>query len=664
MSDPASTAAHAASLTTSHAASRLPIRDHRQLRAALAQSDVAPLLMVYTHFARDEDFLSRLAPFIGSIFDPHKQAPAELVQELHERLFALLTQDPAPPDIAPDAHLLQKMLSAAVAEPVGEEFVPMLLEQMGFNPPEIRSTRSGRQAPEGDFKVLVIGAGLTGLLAAIKLREAGYSFDVIEKNPEIGGTWWENTYPGCAVDTPSHFYSYSFELNPDWSHYTPNGPEFQRYLLDITDKYALRPNIVFNTRVTECRFDETRNCWLVTVADQSGSRVITANAVINAHGPLNRWKYPDIQGLQEFGGALMHTAAWDHSVNLQGKRVALLGTGASGVQVGNAIAGEVAHLTVLQRSRHWLMPNYYIEVPEAVRWAQRHIPHYAEWLRFRAFWFAADGLFENIRIDPQWAHPERSISALNDGVRDYCVQNYRTKLAHRPDLLEKLLPDYPVFGKRIVMDINWLENLCRDNVSLEDTRIDHVEKDAIVLADGRRIEVDVIVCATGFDTANMVGTMEVIGRGGRNLRNEWQDDPRAYLGVAIPGYPNYFLTVGPNSAPNHAGGQNITSESQIHYILECLEFIRSEGAATLEPTQAACDRFNAEVDEALQGLIWLHPSAPQSYYKNARGRNVMSCPYRLVDYWWMTRAPKPEDFQLGGELIPAFNSSAAIKAAT
>ncbi|MCB1688838.1 MAG: NAD(P)/FAD-dependent oxidoreductase [Halioglobus sp.] len=627
----------------------LPIKDHDRLRAALAVSEAAPLLMVYTHFSRDEAFLARVAPFISSIFDPQKQVPADLVAELHERVFDLLTQSPPPADIAPDDALLQKMLSAAVAEPVGEEFIPMLREQMGFNPPEKRSAREGRDAPAADFKVLVIGAGLTGLLAAIKLQEAGYSFEVIEKNHDIGGTWLENTYPGVAVDTPSHFYSYSFELNPNWSHYTPNGPEFQRYLLGITEKYKLRSNIVFDTQVTECRFDEVRDCWQVTVQSASGSRVIAANAVINAHGPLNRWRYPDIPGLREFGGTLMHTAAWDHSIDLRGKRVALLGTGASGVQVGNAMAAQVEHLTVLQRSRHWLMPNYYIEVPEPVRWAQQHIPHYAQWMRFRAYWFAADGLFENIRIDPDWAHPERSISALNDGVRDYCLQNYQAKLADRPDLLEKLLPDYPVFGKRIVMDINWLENLCRDNVTLEVTGIDHVDCDAIVLADGRRVEVDVIVCATGFDTANMVGTLEVIGRDGRNLRDEWQDDPRAYLGVAVPGYPNYFLTVGPNSAPNHAGGQNITSESQIHYIMECLELLRREDAATLEPTAAACDRFNAEVDAALQGLIWLHPSAPQSYYKNARGRNIMSCPYRLVDYWWMTRAPEVADYTLAGK---------------
>jgi 4-hydroxyacetophenone monooxygenase len=172
--------------------------------------------------------------------------------------------------------------------------------------------------------------------------------------------------------------------------------------------------------------------------------------------------------------------------------------------------------------------------------------------------------------------------------------------------------------------------------------------------------VDVIICATGFETRDMVGDMEIVGRGGRNLKREWQDDPRAYLGVTVPGYPNFFLTVGPNSAPNHAGGQNITSESQIHYIIECLDLMRRNAAATLEPTQAACDRFNDEVDAALEGLIWLHPRAPHSYYKNAKGRNIMSCPYRLVDYWWMTRSPREEDYALG--LKPSAQPPASARA--
>ncbi len=624
----------------------LPITDHASLRAALRDADVPTLLMVLTHFERDEALLDSFAPYIGSIFDVPKEIPEPMLTQLRERLFRVLTTARPGTDTSVDNALMRRMLSVDVGEPVADEFIPMLMEQMGFDAPEARSARPGRHQPDPDFRVVVIGAGLTGLLAAIKLREAGYSFTVIEKNPEVGGTWWENTYPGVAVDTPSHFYSYSFELNPDWSHYTPAGPEFQQYLLRVADKYDLRRHVVFDTRVLGCTWDEAAQCWNVEIQDASGTRIERANAVMNAHGPVNRWSWPKIPGLGSFKGAKMHTAGWDHSVSLAGKRVALIGTGASAVQVGPAIAPEVAHLTVFQRSRHWVMPNHYVEVPETVRWAQRHIPHYAEWFRFRAYWFAADGLYANIQIDPDWPHQETSISAYNEGVRQYVLQNYHAKLANRPDLQEKLIPAYPVFAKRICMDINWLDTLKRDNVTLEDNTLDHIVEDGIVLKDGRKIPVDVIICATGFDVSDMTGGLKIIGRGGRNLREEWgEDDPRAYLGVTVPGYPNFFLSVGPNSAPNHAGGQNIVSETQAHYALERLELLNDKHAKALEPTQEATDAFNAAVDEKLAGLIWSRPDA-KSYYKNKAGRIIMSSPYKLVEYWLMTRGPKPEDYRI------------------
>ncbi|TXS91173.1 flavin-containing monooxygenase [Parahaliea aestuarii] len=625
----------------------LPIRDQAALKRGLAEGDVATLLMVLAQYQPDTPLLAACAPYIGSIFEPEKKVPEALADEIRQTLFTLLTQDPPPQATDLDDDTLARLLSVEVGEPVGAEFVPMLKEQMGFDTPEQRSERPGRQAPDDNFKVLVVGAGLTGLLAAIKLDEAGYNFQVIEKNPEVGGTWWENTYPGCAVDTPSHFYSYSFELNPNWSHYTPNGPEFQRYLLAVADKYDLRRHVVFETHVLGFEWDEATNEWEVTLSDAKGERKVRANAVINAHGPVNRWSLPNIPGLDAFAGPVMHTAGWDSSVDLKGKRVAMIGTAASGVQLGAAIAPEVGELTVFQRSRHWVMPNHLQAVPEAVRWAQQHIPGYKEWFRFRAYWFAADGLYENIRIDPNWECEDgASVSAYNEGVRQYCLQNYHAKLKDRPDLLEKLVPDYPVFGKRICMDINWLDTLCRDNVRLEDNTLDHVEEKAIVLKDGSRIEVDVILCATGFDISDMTGGLQIIGRDGRNLKEEWgEDDPRAYLGVTVPGFPNFFLTVGPNSAPNHAGGQNITSETQVHYIMECLEALQANNAAALEPTLEATEAFNAHVDETLKGLIWSHPKA-KSYYKNKSGRVFLSSPYKLVDYWGMTREPDLADYRL------------------
>lgn len=423
---------------------RLPITDRTALRAALAEADVPTMLMVLTHHQRDEAFAQRFAPYLGSPYN-HRlpPLPGELVQELRDRLFAVLTQD-TPPDNTPlPRELMRKMMSINVGEPVTDEFIPLLIEQMGFDKVSPRLKDPRRQAPPADYKVLVIGAGLTGLLAGIKLEEAGYGYQIFEKNPEIGGTWFENVYPGVGVDTPSHFYCYSFEPNPDWTYFHPRGAEMQAYLLRIADKYRLRRNIVFNTVVEACVYDDTRKKWRVTVKDKAGERVVEADAIINAQGPLNRWSMPNIPGLGDFKGIVMHTARWNRDIDLKGKRVALIGTGASAAQVGPAIVDQVEHLTVFQRSKHWVMPNPVFDqkVPEGVKWALRHIPRYAEWFRFRIYWFSSDGLFKNVQIDPEWPHQDRSISAHNEAIRQYCVGYLQKQCEERPDLLEKLTPD-------------------------------------------------------------------------------------------------------------------------------------------------------------------------------------------------------------------------------
>jgi 4-hydroxyacetophenone monooxygenase len=286
-------------------------------------------------------------------------------------------------------------------------------------------------------------------------------------------------------------------------------------------------------------------------------------------------------------------------------------------------------------------------VTEGVKWALRLIPMYAEWFRFRVYWFAADGLFANVLRDPEWPNQERSVSAHNEAMLQYALGHYRKKLADRPDLLEKILPDAPIFSKRIVMDAGVLDTLKRSNVSLETDAIARVTENAIVTTSGREIPVDVIVLATGFEVSKMLGTLRVIGRGGRDLGAEWgAEDPRSYLGILHPGFPNYFMIVGPNSAPNHAAGQNLISEAQVHYIIECLDYALAHGKRTLEPTQIAFEAFNAQIDARMPQMIWSHPKAT-SYYRNSKGRVFLSWPYRLVDYFDVTRGPKPEDVELG-----------------
>jgi len=630
---------------------QLPMMDTPELRAALGEANIHTLLMVYVHLTHDEAMLGEFSNYIRPPFAvPGTDIPEEYAQDLRAKLLHVLTTPGAAKDSDPSDALMQRMMSVGVGETVADEFLPLLWDQIGFRLPKPRRDLPGRIPPQPGFKVLVIGAGMTGLAASIKLEEAGYDHIVIEKNAEVGGTWWENRYPGVGVDTPSHFYSFSFEITPEWHHYHPQGADMQDYFVHVANKFDLRRHIRFNTEVVALRYDDEAEMWNVTVRGKDGTKeVLRVNAVINAHGPVNRWKWPDIEGRESFQGKMMHTAAWDTDYDLSGKRVAIIGTGASSAQLIPAIADKVGSLTVFQRSKHWSIYNPEIknEVTPGMKFALRHIPHFREWFRFRVYWFAADGLYSNVVKDPNWQDDSgMTVSALNAGMRDYALAHLEAKFADRPDLKAKLTPDFPIFSKRIILDAGWYDALKKPGVTLEDGKIERITPTGVRMADGTEYEFDVIVCATGFDVANMMGKLEIIGKNGRSLREEWGvEDPRSYLGVTVPGYPNYFLTVGPNSAPNHAAGQNLISEAQVNYIVECLDWINQSKARAIEPTVDAFESWNDKVQAQMQKMIWTHPKA-NSYYNNSKGRVFLSWPWRLVDLWNETRGPNKEHFEI------------------
>ncbi|MCP1471770.1 4-hydroxyacetophenone monooxygenase [Sphingobium sp. OAS761] len=637
------------------AAYTLPITEKDALRTALAEANLPTLLMVYTTIRQDRAYLEGFAPYLTGAYTAGApcDVPEAMAQDLRDRLFALLT-DPHPPVEQPMDHdLLRTMMSVSVGEQVDPTIVPVLYDQMGFEQAVPRKEQPGRPLPPAGFRVLVIGGGMTGIAAGIKLAEAGYDYSIIEKNDELGGTWYENRYPGVGVDTPSHFYSYSFELNPDWSTYHPKGGEVQNYLTGVADKHGVRDHVRFGTSVVEARWDDAQGQWSVTLRDvRTGAETVeTARAVILAHGVLNRWSMPAIPGLDGFKGIKMHTAGWDPDVDLKGKRVAVIGTGASAAQLAPAIADTVSDLVIFQRSKHWVLnsPERNADtVTDGIRFALRHIPHYKEWYRFRVYWFTGDGLYGNVLMDENWGNKDVSISAQNDAARSYALSYIQDKLKNRPDLLEKMVPDYPIFGKRIVLDAEggWLDTLLKPNVTLETGAIDHVDDHAIVMKNGDRYEVDVIALATGFELTPALGPLKVYGRNGADLAAAWgKDDARAYLGVMAPDYPNFFLTLGPNSAPNHAAGVNMVLEAQIHFIIEAMDMVVASGASAIEPTTRAYLDWNAKVEHQMQHMIWSHPKA-KSYYLNSKGRNFVSCPFKLADYWNWTRTPDTKAMQI------------------
>ncbi|WP_439814219.1 flavin-containing monooxygenase [Zavarzinia sp. CC-PAN008] len=627
------------------------------LDQALAQAHLPSLLMSLVHITGDAGLLSDdMKPVYEFFADGRlggypEDRQAALRARAKQVLTAWLDGDRSLPP-PPDGATLRRMMDFVAGADVPERYVPMLLEELALTGSDSR--RPDWQAPvlkaaAAGLKVIVIGAGMSGILSAIRLAQAGIAFEVIEKNAEAGGTWFENTYPGCRVDNPSHLYGYSFEPNHEWPAHYSTQPVLRKYFQDCVEKYGLRSHIRFSTQVTEARFDEASKTWDVTIRKDDGTTdVLTANAVISAVGQLNQPRIPDFPGRDRFKGTAFHSACWRHDVDLKGKRVAVIGTGASAFQFVPEIAPDVGHLTVFQRTPPWLgpTPDYHDAVSSAESWLLETVPYYEKWYRFWLFWMLTDGLIDAVRSDPAYDGPASAVSAANAELREMLVQGILPQLADRPDLVEKVIPAYPIGGKRTVRDNGvWIAALKRPNVDLVTAAIAEITEAGIRTADGTLHEVDVIIYGTGFTASDFLKTLKVHGRGGVELHEQWAGDARAYLGMTIPNFPNLFVLYGPNTNIVVNGSIIFFSECSVRYVVGALQMLAETGHATLEPRRDVHDAFNARVDAANALMAW---GAPQvtSWYKNAKGRVSQNWPFPLVEYWEATRKPDPADFVL------------------
>ena len=559
---------------------------------------------------------------------------------------------PEPDPIGPE--LLKEMMEWLVCEPVPDEYVPMLLEEMELDGLDARAERpsaASNRRPHADFPVVVIGCGESGLLAGIRLKEAGIPFTIVEKNAGVGGTWYQNTYPGARVDVGNHFYCYSFEPTDEWTHFFAEQPELQAYFQGVMDKHDIGPHVRWETEVTGACWDEASATWAVTVRDRDGTAsTLTARAVISAVGQLNRPFLPTIPGQADFTGPAFHSAEWDHSVDLRGKRVALIGAGASGFQIAPAIAEEVEHLTVFQRTAQWMFPNpnYHAEVGPGVQWALRHLPFYGRWYRFLLFWPGCDKGLVAARVDPDYPDQQRAVSEMNEVTRIMFTEWITSQVGDDPELLAKVVPDYPATGKRTLQDNgSWLRTLVRDDVDLVRTPIARIEADAVVTEDGVRHHVDVIVYATGFQATKVLWPMSIVGRDGEVLAERWGERPAAYLGITVPGFPNLFCMYGPGTNLASGGSLIFHSECQMRYITGCLEQLIDGGHRSMEPRPDKTDDWVQRTQAEMSKMVWAQPSIKHSFYKNAYGEIYTLSPWRLVDYWTWTREPDPDDFVFG-----------------
>lgn len=577
----------------------------------------------------------------GAGMSPQKREEA---RELAGHLVDLIAEQPAAGP-ATDDDTLRALFGFLTGIDISDDYLELLHQELGVSgqDPRTPTWRKAEIDSARDFTVVVVGAGMSGLAAAHRLQQAGIAFVVLEKNDDVGGTWFENRYPGCRVDVPNHLYSYSFSQRRDWpQRFTPQ-PMLLDYFRDVADALGLRKHIRFGTEVTAAVFDGERGVWTVHTTDGA----IAANVVISAVGQLNRPRFPEIDGRERFAGSSFHSACWDSTAELRGKRVAVIGTAASGFQLIPPLADEAAEVHVYQRTPNWFMPtpDYHADTPESMQWLLDNIPTYSEWYRLSLFWRLSEGMLAAARVDPTWPRGQGSVSALNDGLRDVLTRYLETQFADAPELLDKVMPDYPPLAKRILLDNGiWASTLKRPHVELITDRIERIDETGIV-AGGVHRSVDVIVYATGFRAAEFLVPMRVVGRDGVELHDAWDGDARAYLGLAVPGFPNFFCMYGPNTNLVANGSIIFFSECEVQYVLSAIKLLLETGAAAVDVRTDVHDEYNAAVDEANGEMAWGHASV-STWYRNERGRIAQNWPFTLLEFWQRTRALDPNDYEV------------------
>ena len=551
------------------------------------------------------------------------------------------------PSAPPSPERLSRILGVLLADRIPADYGTLLGEEMG-----IYARHTFPTTPvDPDFRVIIIGAGISGLAMAVRLEQSGIDYLLLDKNSAVGGTWHENVYPGCGVDTPSYLYSLSFDPKPDWSDHFASQSELADYWNGLAHKHGVLARTRFGTQVSTATYDEDAFVWHVTVRSTDGSggeEILTANAVVSAVGLLNQPNIPDLPGLTDFSGPALHTAEWDPDLDLTGKRVAVIGTGASAMQFVPAVSEIADEVMVFQRTPQWSMPHPLKgeNVDDSTHFLNRHIPYYLAWHRAALFWRMGDKVWRLLQVDPEYPHLGRAVNKANDRLRAGLTAFIEHELDGRPDLLAKALPDYPPYGKRLLIDAGWFRTLRRENVDLITDHIERITSGGIRTVDGTDHAADVLVFATGFKAVDVLASVEVRGRAGRTLKEVWgEGDGRAYLGITVPGFPNFFCLYGPNTNTGHGGTVIAGTEMQVQHISALLATMIDDDVVEVEVRADVHDDYNTELDAALAQTVWDF-GGTSTYYRNKRGRIVTNSPWKYIDYWKRVHEPRLEEFLL------------------
>lgn len=480
------------------------------------------------------------------------------------------------------------------------------------------------------LSVLIVGSGFSGLGMAIRLCQSGIEdFKILERGASVGGTWRDNRYPGCACDVQSHLYSFSFEPNPDWTRMFPLQPELEAYLQRCTDKYGLLRHTEFGARVIEARYDEAAALWLVRTED---GRRYRARALVSAMGPLSNPTLPKIPGLETFEGKLFHSAQWDHNYPLDGKRVAVIGTGASAIQFVPQLVPRVAHLDLYQRTPPWLLPKPDRKIAAWEQWLFRHLPFTQKLMRAWLYVYLESRVLGFV-VNPR-------IMKL---VQLAALRHLRKQVAD-PALRKRLTPDYTIGCKRVLISDDYYPAVSQPQVEVVSDAVSEIRGNVVVTADGRERPVDAIILGTGFAVQDMVPRGMIRGRGDRDLWDVWQSGAEAYAGTTVHGFPNLFMLLGPNTGLGHTS-QIYIIESQIAYVMDALRQMRGAGWRAVEVREDVQRRFNDRLQRKVNSAVW-NSGGCKSWYLDARGRNTTIWPGFTFMFRRKTRAFVAPDYHL------------------
>jgi 4-hydroxyacetophenone monooxygenase len=628
------------------------------IEAALTEVSIPALLCSMVHITGDSAWIrSKLRPH-GLTLNEYQGGMTESDMTLARRLalpaIAKYRDGGCIPGPLPPREIVHDMMSFVAGCRVADEVAPMFIEDLNLDGSDARAIDWGPGADvdsRADSQVVVIGCGPAGLLAGIRLSQAGVPFTIIDQNDGPGGTWKENHYPGARVDIGGRFYCYSFDPPDQWGEYFPQHTELRSHFERLLRTHDLESHCRFRTRVDAAEFNARTSRWTVSITN-SGGRVehLDARFVISAVGALNTPRLPHIDGAETFAGPSFHSNQWDSSIDYSGMRFALVGAGASGFQIAAQLADEVAQLNIYQRTAQWMLPSphYRQALPPGDRWAARHLPFYGRWFRFLTFYPGSGQSMEDFRIDPAYSDGGLAVNPTNRGMRDALVDYMLSQLDDDRELQAKVIPGYPAMGKRILADDgSWLRCLRKDNVVLERTGIQRIVPDGVITTDGRFRAADIVCYATGFRHNDYLWPMRIIGRDGINLREQWGDEPTAYLGITVKNFPNFFCLYGPGTNLAHGANIIFQAECQVHYVLEAIREVLSSNNKTLEPRADVHDEYAQRYQSEISQMVWAHPSVRHSHFKNREGRIFTLSPWPVPTYWRWTKTFRRADYLWG-----------------